>query len=74
MSGNFSLQIDTDRVSLTNPYAEDRPSEETMEKNRRKGVANLLRAVALMLEQGRDVEKIRDHNRNVCGMYTLRHY
>lgn len=69
----FNLTIDTDRASLSNCYGIERPTEKDMEESRRRSVASLLRTVALMLEQGRDLEKIRDHNGSVCGHYTLRH-
>lgn len=67
----FNLFIDTDRPSLANPYAEHRPSMDREQHNRRRSVASLLRIVALMLEQGRDTEPIRDHNGNRVGHYTL---
>lgn len=68
---SFTLSIDTDMASLSARYGEDRPSLKTMEENRRKSVACLLRTVALMLAQGRDVENIRDWNGSLVGHYTL---
>lgn len=70
----FRLDIDTSRASLSNRYGQERPSEADMAESRRRSVASLLRTVALMLEQGRDLDKIRDHTGSVCGSYTLRHY
>lgn len=70
---DFTLAIEAGKISLSNPYGEERPSLETEEKNRRKSVAMLLRTVAQMLEQGRDVEYIRDHNGSIVGKYTLKH-
>jgi len=69
---SFTLAIDTDKASISNPHDKNRPSEKDLEESRRRSVASLLRTVALMLEQGRDVEKIRDHNGGLCGHYTLR--
>ncbi len=67
----FTLTIDTDRASMTNPYGEARPSLEREAENRRKSVAMLLEVVAMMLRQGRDMEPILDHNGNRVGHYTL---
>lgn len=69
----FTLRIDTARAAISNPYGEDRPSDRVMAENRRKSVARLLRVVALMLEQGRDIETIRDHTGGNAGSYTIHH-
>ena len=69
---SFTLAIDTDKASISNPHDVDRLSEKDIEESRRRSVASLLRVVALMLEEGRDVEKIRDHKGGLCGHYTLK--
>ena len=68
---SFELWIDTDRKSMTDPYDTGTSGHPQEMENRRKQVASLLRCVAAMLEQGRNVEKIRDFNGNVVGHYTL---
>jgi hypothetical protein len=70
---DFTLAIEAGRVSLSNPYGVERPSLKDEEVYRRKSVAMLLRTVALMLEQGRDAEYIRDHNGSIVGKYTMKH-
>jgi hypothetical protein len=68
----LTLFIDTGVNSLSHPHGVNE-SEDKLVINRRKSAAALLRTVALMLEQGRDVEKIRDHYGNVVGHYSLLH-
>lgn len=68
---SFTLIIDTNRGSITNPFSEDRPSLEHQQRNRRRQVAALLRTVALMMEQGREKDIIRDHQGNVVGKYDM---
>lgn len=63
MSSEFNLFINVDaNIGFNN----------SSESDKRKNVASLLRIVALMLEQGRDVEKIRNYEGNIVGHYTLR--
>jgi hypothetical protein len=77
MASEFNLNINTERESIANPYqaiSNHSPDEKERETNRRKQVANLLRIVATMLEQGRDIESIKDHSGVKVGSYTLRHF
>lgn len=74
MASEFNLYLDAERQSIDNPHILENVDETTRASNRRKSVASLLRTVALMLEQGRDCENIKDHNGNRVGNYTLRHF
>ena len=68
---SFNLTIYADKATISNPSGTTSPSEDTLAANRRKTIASLLRISALMLEQGRDAETLRDHLGHAAGTYVL---